>query len=113
MSKMSSRFQISTGAQKLDAMLGGGVESCSITEIFGEFRWEKWDIGEIKWKGLDVFCLVVLEIAKFQNLLCSFQPISMGFPRCCRFFPLFVDVFPLRFRLGSGVARRSSATPCR
>lgn len=37
-SKMKSRFQIATGAGKLDQMLGGGVESCSITEIFGEFR---------------------------------------------------------------------------
>ncbi|CAJ1371149.1 unnamed protein product [Effrenium voratum] len=37
-SKMKSRFQIATGAGKLDQMLGGGMESCSITEIFGEFR---------------------------------------------------------------------------
>lgn len=37
-SQMSSRFHLSTGAGKLDQMLGGGVESCSITEIFGEFR---------------------------------------------------------------------------
>lgn len=37
-SKMKSRFQIATGAGKFDQMLGGGVESCSITEIFGEFR---------------------------------------------------------------------------
>ncbi|CAJ1430857.1 unnamed protein product [Effrenium voratum] len=35
---MKSRFQIATGAGKLDQMLGGGMESCSITEIFGEFR---------------------------------------------------------------------------
>lgn len=37
-SKMKCRFQIATGAPKLDQMLGGGVESCSITEMFGEFR---------------------------------------------------------------------------
>jgi len=37
-SKMKSRFQIASGAAKLDQMLGGGIESCTITEIFGEFR---------------------------------------------------------------------------
>merc|ERR1712032_1086701 len=36
--KMKSRFALSTGASKLDQMLGGGVESCSMTELFGEFR---------------------------------------------------------------------------
>lgn len=37
-SRQKSRFSLSTGATKLDQMLGGGVESCSITELFGEFR---------------------------------------------------------------------------
>lgn len=36
--KMKSRVRISTGASKLDQMLGGGVESTMITEMFGEFR---------------------------------------------------------------------------
>uniref|UniRef100_A0A7S4Q7W6 Meiotic recombination protein DMC1 n=1 Tax=Alexandrium monilatum TaxID=311494 RepID=A0A7S4Q7W6_9DINO len=36
--RQKSRFALSTGASKLDQMLGGGVESCSITELFGEFR---------------------------------------------------------------------------
>lgn len=31
-------IQLTTGASKLDALLGGGVESGNITEIFGEFR---------------------------------------------------------------------------
>eukprot|EP00931_Biecheleriopsis_adriatica_P107397 TRINITY_DN81742_c0_g1_i1.p1 TRINITY_DN81742_c0_g1~~TRINITY_DN81742_c0_g1_i1.p1 ORF type:complete len:351 (-),score=116.71 TRINITY_DN81742_c0_g1_i1:80-1132(-) len=31
-------FKLSCGASKLDQMLGGGMESCSITELFGEFR---------------------------------------------------------------------------
>ena len=30
--------RISTGSEKLDALLGGGVETRSITEFFGEFR---------------------------------------------------------------------------
>ena len=29
-------LQITTGSQKLDELIGGGVESMSITEIFGE-----------------------------------------------------------------------------
>lgn len=44
LSKMKNRFQISTGAAKLDQMLGGGMESCSITELFGEFRCGKTQV---------------------------------------------------------------------
>ena len=29
---------LTTGSASLDALLGGGVETGSITEIFGEFR---------------------------------------------------------------------------
>ena len=29
---------ISTGSKDLDALLGGGIETGSITEVFGEFR---------------------------------------------------------------------------
>eukprot|EP00930_Biecheleria_cincta_P014598 TRINITY_DN12498_c0_g1_i1.p1 TRINITY_DN12498_c0_g1~~TRINITY_DN12498_c0_g1_i1.p1 ORF type:complete len:380 (-),score=91.85 TRINITY_DN12498_c0_g1_i1:152-1210(-) len=36
--KMKNRFRLSSGASKLDQMLGGGVESCTITELAGEFR---------------------------------------------------------------------------
>jgi len=42
--KQKSRFQLSTGASKLDQMLGGGVESCSMTELFGEFRCGKTQV---------------------------------------------------------------------
>lgn len=42
--RMKNRFQLSTGATKLDQMLGGGMESCSITEMFGEFRCGKTQI---------------------------------------------------------------------
>lgn len=30
--------RVTTGSKELDKLLGGGVETCSITEIFGEFR---------------------------------------------------------------------------
>ena len=36
--KSATRFHVSTGASKVDQLLGGGFESCSITELFGEFR---------------------------------------------------------------------------
>ncbi|KAF4682386.1 Meiotic recombination protein dmc1 [Perkinsus olseni] len=36
--KCKKRFRLSTGSSKVDQLLGGGVESCSITEFFGEFR---------------------------------------------------------------------------
>lgn len=44
MTRNKQRFALSTGASKLDQMLGGGVESCAITELFGEFRCGKTQI---------------------------------------------------------------------
>lgn len=35
---MKDIITISTGSSDLDALLGGGIETGSITEIFGEFR---------------------------------------------------------------------------
>ena len=36
--KRQSLIQLTTGSASLDQLLGGGVETGSITEIFGEFR---------------------------------------------------------------------------
>ena len=36
--KRSEIIQISSGSKELDKLLGGGIETGSITEIFGEFR---------------------------------------------------------------------------
>ena len=38
MQKRKSVLKITTGSSELDKVLGGGIESQSITEIFGEFR---------------------------------------------------------------------------
>eukprot|EP00929_Paragymnodinium_shiwhaense_P009696 TRINITY_DN113964_c0_g1_i1.p1 TRINITY_DN113964_c0_g1~~TRINITY_DN113964_c0_g1_i1.p1 ORF type:complete len:382 (-),score=110.08 TRINITY_DN113964_c0_g1_i1:216-1271(-) len=42
--KLRTRFALSTGATKLDTLLGGGFESGSITELFGEFRCGKTQV---------------------------------------------------------------------
>ena len=36
--KRSEIVQITTGSQELDKLLGGGIETGAITEMFGEFR---------------------------------------------------------------------------
>lgn len=36
--KRSEIIQLTTGSKELDKLLGGGIETGSITEIFGEFR---------------------------------------------------------------------------
>lgn len=36
--KRKSVFKISTGSTSFDELLKGGIESASITEVFGEFR---------------------------------------------------------------------------
>lgn len=35
---MQSRIKITTGSKELDTILGGGYETGTITEIFGEYR---------------------------------------------------------------------------
>jgi len=42
--KLKVRFALSTGASKFDQMLGGGMESGAITELFGEFRCGKTQV---------------------------------------------------------------------
>lgn len=36
--KRSEIIQLTTGSRELDKLLGGGIETGSITEVFGEFR---------------------------------------------------------------------------
>ncbi len=36
--KRAEIIQVTTGSKELDKLLGGGIETGSITEIFGEFR---------------------------------------------------------------------------
>lgn len=36
--KRADLVQVTTGSKELDKLLGGGIETGSITEIFGEFR---------------------------------------------------------------------------
>nr|QIC49955.1 putative meiotic recombination protein DMC1/LIM15 [Actinia equina] len=38
-------FKVSTGSTELDKLLGGGIESMSITEVFGEFRTGKTQLS--------------------------------------------------------------------
>ena len=43
--KRKSVMHITTGSQNLDKILGGGLESGSITEAFGEFRTGKTQLA--------------------------------------------------------------------
>jgi len=36
--KRKDMVRLSTGSKELDTLLGGGIEACSLTELFGEFR---------------------------------------------------------------------------
>ncbi len=39
-------FQITTGSKELDKLLNGGMETGSITELFGEFRTGKSQVSK-------------------------------------------------------------------
>ncbi|XP_076815469.1 meiotic recombination protein DMC1/LIM15 homolog [Clavelina lepadiformis] len=43
--KRKQVFKITTGSSELDKLLGGGVESMAITEVFGEFRTGKTQLS--------------------------------------------------------------------
>ena len=49
--KRSEIIQITTGSKELDKLLGGGIETGSITEMFGEFRTGKWSAVARKGEG--------------------------------------------------------------
>jgi singapore isolate B (sub-type 7) whole genome shotgun sequence assembly, scaffold_11 len=38
-------IKITTGSSELDALIGGGIETMSVTEIFGEFRTGKTQLA--------------------------------------------------------------------
>lgn len=43
--KRKTIFKVSTGSEELNKLIGGGVESMSITEVFGEFRTGKTQLS--------------------------------------------------------------------
>jgi meiotic recombination protein DMC1 len=43
--KQKQRVRITTGSKELDALLGGGLETGSVTEVFGEFRTGKTQLA--------------------------------------------------------------------
>ena len=64
--KRSEIIQVTTGSKELDKLLGGGIETGSITEIFGEFRTGKTQLC----LTLAVTCQVLyLKIFYFHNNL--------------------------------------------
>ncbi len=43
--KRAEVIRITSGSKQLDTLLGGGIETCSITEVFGEFRTGKTQLA--------------------------------------------------------------------
>lgn len=52
--------RINFGAQQINELLGGGLESKAITEIFGEYRWD-----------LSLPAYMLLLLAMISSSLCS------------------------------------------
>lgn len=65
--KRSEIIQLTTGSKELDRLLGGGIETGSITEIFGEFRTGKTQICHT----LAVTCQVpgLYLVSKFRSCI--------------------------------------------
>lgn len=58
--KRSEIIQLTTGSKELDKLLGGGFETGSITEIFGEFRTGKTQICHTLAVTCQVYCISLL-----------------------------------------------------
>lgn len=58
--KRSEIIQLTTGSAELDRLLGGGIETGSITELFGEFRTGKTQLCHT----LAVTCQVTFHISE-------------------------------------------------
>ena len=59
--KRADLVQLTTGSKELDKLLQGGIETGSITELFGEFRTGKTQLCH----QLCVTCQVIIIIKKF------------------------------------------------
>jgi len=81
--KRSEIIQLTTGSKELDRLLGGGIETGSITEIFGEFRTGKTQLCHT----LAVTCQV-----KINNLLKA-NCIQMTSINIETYFALFSLIF--------------------
>jgi meiotic recombination protein DMC1 len=64
--------RITTGCKSLDALLGGGIESASLTEIFGEFRTGKTQVL--------IACLVTLFMLRDSSTSAKARAASPSFP---------------------------------
>lgn len=60
--KRSELVQLTTGSKELDRLLGGGIETGSITEIFGEFRSGKTQICHTLAVTCQVNIMIILQI---------------------------------------------------
>lgn len=61
--KRSEIIQLTTGSRELDKLLGGGIETGSITEVFGEFRTGKTQLCHTLAVTCQVSCIF------FRNLI--------------------------------------------
>lgn len=71
--KRSEIILLTTGSKELDRLLGGGIETGSITEIFGEFRTGKTQICHT----LAVTCQVIFPL--FENIFSRTVTKSVSF----------------------------------
>lgn len=76
--KRSEIIQLTTGSKELDRLLGGGIETGSITEIFGEFRTGKTQLChtlavtcQVRADSSELFFLV--DCARFTIFFVSFS----------------------------------------
>lgn len=67
--RRSGMLKLTTGSGELDKLLGGGIETGSITELFGEFRTGKSQICHM----LAVTCQVISTARTFRRRLSKYN----------------------------------------
>lgn len=86
--KRSNLINITTGSTEVDKILGGGIETGSITELYGEFRSGKTQMCHT----LAVTCQVsifyfILPQNIYCNILANCYPFEIVFQIKSKFFP--------------------------
>ncbi|PZC76698.1 hypothetical protein B5X24_HaOG204329 [Helicoverpa armigera] len=117
--KRSEIIQLTTGSKELDRLLGGGIETGSITEIFGEFRTGKTQICHtlavtcqlpIEQSGGEGKCMYIdtegtfrperllarnAEHSSFHSPLSDFKLVDQPYRQCPRFGSVSHDRYSL------------------
>jgi DNA repair protein RAD51 len=74
--KRSEIIQLTTGSKELDKLLQGGIETGSITELFGEFRTGKTQLCHQLAVTCQVNLKIIISLSSFLIVKCKKKTVT-------------------------------------